>query len=170
MKKLLISIAAIIILIALQFFTYNTIASDELTKKVIRDLKPNKELKSDTVIFNWIISICGNYKEKIKPYNLHLYTQENQKLIQNRLVNCKVVNAREYAKYCNEIVDNTPEDNRDEAWFEYVNSLYKNVAELSITALEEKIFFVNVETSWDRTLDSFHNQRYLWILFTWIKI
>lgn len=170
-KRLLITLGATAVLVAIEFTTYHTIAKDKLSKSAIQNLIVGDNFGSDSVIVSTASSVLGNMQQSITSYPLNFFSKENKKLLKKKLQAYTVVSEKEYTNYCNEITQATLKDSSAKAKAEFIANLNKNKSRLYITALEEQTFIVAVNTTWTKNSQiQYEEDRYLWILFFWTTI
>jgi len=165
MKKLFLSIGFALVLIAVECITYYTIAQKKLPELAIKHLIVNTSSVSDTILFGSTMSIYANPENPITPYNLPLTSKEHFTELQHKLAKYTLINEEEYATYCESVAKKHP-DNPS-----YTNNLLKTKSKLYITAIEESMFTVTVNTNWAyKSQFYFTEDHYFWFLFNWVKI
>jgi hypothetical protein len=165
MKKLFLSIGFALVLIAMEYITYYTIAQKKLPELAIKHLIVNTSSVSDTILFGSTMSIYDNPENPIIPYDLPLTAPEHFKELQKKLSKYTLINEEAYAIYCESVAKQHPKNP------EYKSNLLKNKSKLYITAIEENMFTVTVNTNWSyKSQFYFTEDHYFWFLFNWVKI
>ena len=165
MKRLFLIVGFALVLVAIECITYYTIAQKKLPELAIQNLIVNTNSVSDTILFGSTMSIYNNPDNLVTSYDLHLSSKEHFTDLQHKLAKYTLVHEADYATYCESIAKQHPDKP------EYSYDLVKNKSKLYITAIEEDMFTVTVNTNWAYKNQFYYNEdHYFWFLFNWIKI
>ena len=170
-RKIFTAIAILLFLTIVQFITYYTIANDKLAEQAINNMDVNPKLTTaDTIIFGSVFAVCGNEKESIKPYNLHLTNKDNFNHIKKRFSPAVVIEESEFGAYCDKIIQDAFKKMSTENFENFIsnNTPYKAGERLYITASETQKFFVTINYNWSTYFSK--EDQYVWIFFSWLKI
>jgi hypothetical protein len=172
-RKIFTAIAFILFLGIVQFITYYTIASDKLSEQAIKNIEVTPQLRTDTIIFSSVLSVCGNQQETIKPYNLHLSNKEHFKSIKKKLSPSILTEEKDFGMHCDKVVQEASKkmSAKDFEQFMSTHNPFYDKSKLYITALEDQKFFVTVNYNWSAGKEFFNEEdQYVWLFFSWLKI
>ena len=168
MKKTFLASGIILTVLLIECITYYSIASSRLPKRVINNLQIDRNYLSDTIIFGSSITIYGTGKETLTPYSLNLLSKENKKLLRNKLAPNMVWEETALSNFCN---SQQAKNMSSLDCSNFVDNLKNRKTKLYITALEEQLFSVTVNTNLSSNGQFYYNEdHYTWILFFWLNL